>query len=246
MSARGSSVGYPDGVVHALLEALPELRPAYEKNVESLTGPYVAFSVLLNPLLWKLLESEGAEDDLRRIFTLVERLATDSDYRVRTLVAVEVLEPLVGEPIAVPAIGHMGPSSRALFAECEQFIETIRRGSSDPFRRLSSWLREMVSGPRGRTRRLLVELQSAATPRPDKIAEDLRPAAQQLIHTEANLVDAAERYLRSEPYPRQERLGPIPAVIQKSDWQDEETAIAAQALRYKWRRLQELAQVLYR
>jgi len=233
-------------VVHALLAALPELRPKYEENLESLAGPYVAFSVLLNPLLWKLLESEGKQDDLHRIFTLVEQLATDSDYRVRTLVAVEVLEPLVGESIAVPAIGYMGSATRVLFAECERFIATIRRDSLHPFGRLWSRLREIVSGPRGTTRRLLLELRSAAILQPEELAEDLRPAAQQLIESEATLVTAAECYLRREPYARPQGVGPVPAVIRKADWQDEKSAIAAHVLRYKWRRLQELAQVLSR
>lgn len=246
MNAKGSSVGYPVGVVDALLVALPELRPAYLKNLESLPGPYVAYSVLLNPLLWKLLESEGKENDLRRIFAFVERLATDSDYRVRTLVAVEILEPLVGESIAVPAIAYMGSATRALFAECERFIATIRSDSLHPFGRLWSRIKEIISGPRGRTRRLLLELRSAAIPRPEAMTEDLRTAAQQVIHVEANLVTAAENYLRSEPYARQERLGPGPALIRKADWEDEKSAIAAHALRYKWRRLQELAQVLSR
>jgi hypothetical protein len=244
LSGKGSSVGYPDGVVDALLASLPELKASYEQNVESLAGPYVAFSVLLNPFLWKLLESEGGEDELRRIFGLVERLARDSDYRVRTLVAIEVLEPLVGEFIAVRALGYMGSATRVLFAECERFIARIRWDSQHRFRQLWSRLHEMLSGPKAKTRRLLFELQSAAILRPEEVAADLQPAVQQLIHAEATLTKAAECYLRREPYARQERLGPVPEVFRKADWQDEESAIAAHVLRYKWRRLQELAQVL--
>lgn len=85
-------------MVEQLVEAVPELKSAYDAEVKWLGGgripaPHIFYGDQLNPCLISLLETEEQEV-LSRIFTFLETLAKHEDVLVREVVAVTVLEGL--------------------------------------------------------------------------------------------------------------------------------------------------------
>lgn len=242
------SVGYPQGAVRALLTALPELQGTYDASRASLgesateSSPYVVYAVLLNPYLWKLLESRGGDNELARVFALLENLALDSDYRVRTLLAIDVLEPLAGERIGQRGVTFMGAATRALFEERERFVAAAKRNNL--FRRLRSRISALLETRDTRIRRILRELETMSGAGSDNVSAEMRPAVGELRELEARLVSAAERYLRHEPVDAPSPLGPPPESIRTLEWADEESAKAARALYHRWRQLEQLTRAL--
>jgi hypothetical protein len=69
-------------VNEALVRRLPELRAEYEREIAEWgeeMGPYVIYGAILNPYLDRLLETEdsASDDDLRRVFAVLEELVAD-------------------------------------------------------------------------------------------------------------------------------------------------------------------------
>ena len=243
-----TTVGYPQGAVRALLTALPELREVYESRRGTLgesdtdSSPYIVYAVLLNPHLWKLLESDGGDRELTRIFNFLEVLAGDSDYRVRTLLSINVLEPLAGEDIAKRGIAFMGPATRALFEGRERFVASAKQ--PNPLRQFHAWISALVETREFRIRRLLEELKAISEIEPEQLSADLQPAARELKKIEASLVSAAESYLSRRQLEAPAPVDAPPQILRAIEWRDEQSALAARALHHRWRRLAQLARAL--
>ena len=74
------------------------------------------YDEVLNPYLRTVLDSSiEADEALRRIFDLVERLATSPDERVRDVVVATICPPLFGERGLHIAERYMGRATRRLF-----------------------------------------------------------------------------------------------------------------------------------
>lgn len=107
------------GAVDALLEAVPELAPAYAREVESWKdekpGAYIVFEDLVHELLVPLLKSGQGKEVLKRLFGLFEQMATSEDREAVNLLWVAELEFLIGQPEQLrTAWAYMGPHTKAL------------------------------------------------------------------------------------------------------------------------------------
>ncbi len=119
-----------------LVALVPSLRQEYEEWVEIYqgepVGPHVAYGLLAHHLVHRL--NEGSSDgDLVAIFGFIEELAQHEDERVVNVVAVTVVEHLLGwltgEALA-RAIANMGLTTRDIAGEMASMFKTeneIRR-----------------------------------------------------------------------------------------------------------------------
>lgn len=108
-------------LVDRLLEVVPELRDAYNEELEwwapDQAGPHIIYGDLLNPYLTNLLESGGNPDALKRIFGLLEEIIGNPNEPIRSVAAASVLEYLWSEKRwRDEASNWMGPRTR-LFCE---------------------------------------------------------------------------------------------------------------------------------
>ncbi len=109
-------------LTRALLDEFPELRLRYEENRECLEEEWVhlVFGIILEPYLMLLLESEGNEEQLRRLFTFLERLATHPDPDVQDVVKHTISGELGGQPeLLTKAQHYMGKATLRLLRECK-------------------------------------------------------------------------------------------------------------------------------
>ena len=109
-----------------LMEVVPELRPAYEKELawwgDDQPGQHVVYGDVLNPYLISLLESGDNPETLRRIFDLLEKMANHPDVLVQQVVAVTVCEQLTDrEEWITEAWPYMGSKTRELAKEVADF-----------------------------------------------------------------------------------------------------------------------------
>lgn len=109
-----------------LPEAVPELAKKYDEMLKDWAperpGAHVIYGDLLNPYLLSLLEVGEQDDQVRRIFRFIERLAGDPDPRVREVVQVTICERLGDNPKALDAAkSYMGDHTRRLSDEIEKF-----------------------------------------------------------------------------------------------------------------------------
>ena len=109
-----------------LVEALPELAEAYRAQVEwwgdQTPRQHVVYGLLLNPYIDRLLQQDGGEADLRRIFAFLEILSQNPDPHVQELVSFTVCEHLGGDLEKLRQARHyMGPATLKLSGEVEKF-----------------------------------------------------------------------------------------------------------------------------
>lgn len=87
-----------------LLEIVPELRPAYERELQSWAGSqpgqHVVFGDLLTPYLLSLLESGRDREVLERVFGFLEVLANHPEKIVQEVVALSVVERLTDKEVS--------------------------------------------------------------------------------------------------------------------------------------------------
>src|SRR5579885_753423 len=118
-----STLNY-DEIIDRALEAIPEIKSAYETESARWTvekmGPYNLFDVVLMPRVRELLKSSGHDAELRRIFSFFEALMNQSDQRIRDLVGVGVCEDLCSDEAALQkACAFMGPATRR---SCDEYL----------------------------------------------------------------------------------------------------------------------------
>lgn len=114
-----------DGIITKALEAIPEIKGAYEKEVLRWTaepfGPYNLFDIILMPHIIALLRSKGHEEELGRAFGFFEALMEHSDRAVRDVVGVAVCEDLCSDERALQkACRFMGPKTKQ---SCDAYLK---------------------------------------------------------------------------------------------------------------------------
>lgn len=122
-----------------LVEAIPELKPAYEKELEwwhgEEAGAHNIYSEVLNQYLISLLQSEvnpETEESLRRIFKFLEELSNHQDVRVQEVVGVTVIERLHGAGLLERARQYMGPATLQMSREIEDWRPTKKSSVTSP------------------------------------------------------------------------------------------------------------------
>jgi len=126
----GSSEKYTyDGLARTLIEAFPELRERYEKELDwwgsEKPGQHVVYGDIFTPYLVELLEADRDIEGLERAFELLEELIANRDVRVQEVAVVTVLEYLQGKPSLLRrAEPYMGPLASAAVRDLEEFWNT--------------------------------------------------------------------------------------------------------------------------
>lgn len=111
-----AQIRYED-VDAVMLEAMPELRAAYEAELatwddDEQPGMYNIYDNVLVPHLITLLEVGTDTNALERVFSLVETLDAQEDVRVRELIGISVLEYLISKDAwLTTARRYMGPQT---------------------------------------------------------------------------------------------------------------------------------------
>lgn len=110
-----------------LIEFVPSLSSAYCREQARWQpeepGPHVLYDEILNPHIISLLGSQdpSARLDLRGVFAFVERLAGSNDGRLRDLVAVTILPPLMSDPSLLgSAMEFLGPATRRILKDARR------------------------------------------------------------------------------------------------------------------------------
>ena len=111
----------------SLAESVLELNEAYAEEVrrwpEVVELPHVVYGNLLNPLLVSLLLEDDTEARLQPIYAFLEVLATSKDDQVRNVLAVTVLEGILGHggrPAWDRARPYMGRATAEIGAKVER------------------------------------------------------------------------------------------------------------------------------
>jgi hypothetical protein len=96
-----SDISY-DQLYQTLIASVPELRRDVESEFgvdydleHEIPGAYPIFEDVVQEFLWDKLDGSGNSEVLRRLFALFEKLATSRDLRVKDLLRIAILEPLV-------------------------------------------------------------------------------------------------------------------------------------------------------
>jgi len=141
------------------LAGLPEVAPAYKEHVRrrgAIYGSeytalmaYDAFNQVLWPYLERLLAKGGPDDELRRAFNFVERIASSSEF-AESVIATELgwelwdrRHKMSSADLSRAAEPYMGPKTAAVFARQEALIRSI--DESRWSNRLRRWLRSRVT-----------------------------------------------------------------------------------------------------
>jgi hypothetical protein len=108
----------------SLATFLPELRAAYEKELEwwgaETPGVHVIYGDLLNPHLDQALAADDTST-IRRVFDFIELLAHSPDRRLQDVVAVTICEHLRENPTTLgKARGYMGRATRKILKAVER------------------------------------------------------------------------------------------------------------------------------
>ena len=116
-----------DRLSEQLIKVVPEIRIPYETELRvwrtDVPGQHIIFGDLLAPFLVAELERGKRKKLLRRIFDLLEEMATDPDVLVQEVAQQAVLSNLCGQqPWSSRLDRYLGPRSRALMLEyCDGF-----------------------------------------------------------------------------------------------------------------------------
>ena len=114
-----------DNLVQQMLEAVPEIRPYYEKELEWWNDeilPHVVFGDVINPYVISLLKNCENMDVLQKTFQFFEMMANCLDERVANVLGVTVLERIGDEPdVLDQAVEFMGKKTKEISDEIEKF-----------------------------------------------------------------------------------------------------------------------------
>jgi hypothetical protein len=105
-----------DEASERLIEAVPEIREAYEKELAwwkgEKPGQFIIYEDIFKPYLISLLFSADEPERLRAIFEFLETLAASPDQDVRNLLYVAICEVLVAEDALLSAARqYAGPAT---------------------------------------------------------------------------------------------------------------------------------------
>lgn len=106
-------------ILEDLIVAVPEIKYAFQSELDWLgegEWTYVIFGLVVNPFLAESLRTGQHDDEVRRIFDFVERMARSDDERVQTVASVEVCEYVAGEDdLSILAYPYMKEATRRMF-----------------------------------------------------------------------------------------------------------------------------------
>ncbi|MDQ0087494.1 hypothetical protein J2T12_000888 [Paenibacillus anaericanus] len=112
-----------NNVVQIMLEAIPEITPMYEKELDWWDEilPHIVFGDVLSPYIITLLRESNPEQTLEKVFDFLEQMAISSDERVQEVLAVTVLEQLGDDPLILEkARQYMGCETKKMSVEIEK------------------------------------------------------------------------------------------------------------------------------
>lgn len=107
-----------DEIIPKTLEAMPEIRDAYEKEAahwtEGKMGPYNLFDIIAMPRVISQLNGSGHDEELRRTFEFFEDLASHPNIEISNVIGVGVCEELCCHEAALQkAVKFMGRRTKA-------------------------------------------------------------------------------------------------------------------------------------
>ena len=108
-----------------LAEAVPELRPRLERELDSRepqsTAPqHSLFASVLVPFLVERLGTDRVDDDVHRAFAFVERMATSEDDEVANVAQISVVAHLGDDAVLLERARRlMGPATAELSRQIE-------------------------------------------------------------------------------------------------------------------------------
>jgi hypothetical protein len=122
-----------ENVVQEMLALLPELRPPYEKELSWWEGEepglHIIFGNILTPYIVNLLESGSDREKLEQAFNFLEDMAHSNDPEVINVLYVTILEHIGGDDILAIAERFMGPKTKVMSQEIEEYWKEIARSS---------------------------------------------------------------------------------------------------------------------
>lgn len=109
-------------LAHALLTAVPELKSEYEEAEQECLEPewvHMVFVVVVNPHVSALLDTEGHDEELRRIFAFLEQMAQHEDSEIRSVLPLSFFGMLwkKRQKWVPKAQQYMGEATRRSFEE---------------------------------------------------------------------------------------------------------------------------------
>lgn len=116
-----------------LVETIPELSEAYAEELSEWApeepGPHNLYSTIFVPWIAGLARKGGNDEVLRRAFDFLESLADSSDEDALNVLAITVVEELVGlhSDVIPVARRFMGPKIRGWF---DDYADQRRAGSA--------------------------------------------------------------------------------------------------------------------
>jgi len=120
-------IDYSD-LVSELLREIPEIRGEYEQEVDAWggdrPGPHIVYGEVLLPILFRALKDPSENQEfIRRVFTLLEKLASSSNKHVQEVVMLSVFEDLVHDSKLLHiAKVYMGKRSKSLVYDVADFL----------------------------------------------------------------------------------------------------------------------------
>lgn len=114
-----------DNLASKLVEAVPTLRSAYEKEMawwgKDKAGPVNIFDTIVTPRLMKLLSENPASTELKAIFNFLELMTKHPNKDVSNIVGAAVCEELCADEAALQrATKLMGPGTKRI---CDRFLK---------------------------------------------------------------------------------------------------------------------------
>jgi hypothetical protein len=112
-----------NNIVDKLLDALPEVKPMYEKELDWWDEilPHIVFGDVFNQFLFSLLREDCPKDTLIRVFLFLEKMAVCPDKNVQGVLGVSVLEQLGDDPILLErSTKYMGEATKKISDEIEE------------------------------------------------------------------------------------------------------------------------------
>ena len=110
-----------DNLINELFNQFPELESAYRREGEYIEGlPHLCYSIVFVPFIKQALHF-GEEKNIRLICRFMEIMATSEDEKVQEVLAVSVLENMVGERNIIRSLRrYLGINTLKILTEMEK------------------------------------------------------------------------------------------------------------------------------
>jgi hypothetical protein len=111
-----------DEVIDVMLQTVPEIQVLYDEEIYGKGLPHIAYGSVLANFIRSVIAANPNGSRLevtQRCFQLIERLASSSDWGVRNIIEVSVLESLLGQTKCdwSSFASHFGPNTNKMALE---------------------------------------------------------------------------------------------------------------------------------